>query len=1357
MEKEMSIQLGNISRKEPSGVQALDCDGFISLFAIHDVQQILVQELADKKSGAKIGIAVVIDGQRLLLRARKVGTGVEFSLHDISSVRLSDVKGAVSQASLFDELVTRVDQLHSQVPGINCQDFEIDVLARGAQLRVRNHGVVVINFSVRVPSYYDLYAKKGDDMYNYSTRGSYHSGDKNVGNYLVQYLTNLTDGKWLIGASGYSQKMLSEYRANNPFLVIVDRESQKLWIIPVALDVATIGNAKTCAPVACVVEGGYAYFEVLNNPPKDDNQMTVSDRMMEPALNATTFDPPESAVTNEGKSSGGGEKSGTEEKSSGGAVAVTTSVEKSVVDAVPGPVLIIEASLVGHSLIDQLRKLVELVGEVHFAQKVCFFGPDGRLDQTLHAPVEFNPNFLGDPEIVAPFMAEQVKGGPAVVLRHGLAVPSVEATFNKAVEFFKNKFPIMVVTTKMIPEVCTEGDVLRFEGIIVVVPTPEEVPPGQSEDNFRKCLAGLSQQAALAFAAANSTVLVCIGDKFYYLRGVSISGLVVNCTFGALQPNFMVLLPEVVTGLIPDGNPVVNINDVPLEVEGLRFTPDDFLKWLSEISFDEIIKMKQQILDAMEQICTKFTGGQKLKDTSESLCKILSSKITAVPQSEREEMKKIIIAAMDGDEGAKKILCEKKGTRTRRKRLLQELINAAGRMISQRNAGTKNFSLKLQKKKSNIGKNVDKAKNMDEDSLDELMSKCQEIGALIMAAPGLHEYLRLVSDGSLIEDDHFLRLLNDDDCMRPNHRMSILDGITVSAMLGLVAENPDMQKHSLVPVDVSHLSLVLPNGLSSEERRIPALVWPLPDMIIVNDNPFNIVWAHMADREEFALPRIKMLGLLSENCSNREHPIDARSKTLTWLLLGALKKSMFEFAKLRNSPVTPDDKDSQFCQVMRGMMGLFLATAGSRVSPVTFCWQLISHTRAKVPATHNDWVLILWLCRLFPLTGWDVAPLRKNLLNLLTRTIKKSLADPITQCLRDAKVAAKNAKKTGQVAEIYDLNNNWFKYYGILLEHYFEGIPITYTKDELVKARDALLESHKQSYCVDMMIEVLNGGDEPDNFQEILTFAHRKYGNEIHHTRGLVFTLLMTDGVTDEEVIAKLFEFKKCLTNAEEIYDDKMGDRDEFYIAELRAVIEKVDSTDPSQYKMLANTIYKEDRHNMPRRLTGKKLLKWVEANQIPGEWKESDVAQMGWTPHQRHVVLIKLDAEEAKVSSGGGGASYKEAVTEQMEPHKSVLAEVSALVTSLPSSYGDVSLCLTQGEIRPAMKAIMKAGENDKLIESSMAMFPDLVRFAFGGNVPVDGVVIDILKIAIEKWDCDGPTVADLVHSHFCDIGMYQ
>jgi len=1346
-----SNELGNVLRSEPSGVEALlVCDEFISLFAIHDVRQMLVQELADKKSGAKIGIGIVINGQRLLLRARKVGIGVEFSLHDISSVKLSDVKGAVSQTSLFDELVSRITRVHSLVPGLNCQDLEIGVLPRGQKLRVINHGVVVINFSVLKPTYYDLYAQVGGTMFNYSTRGSYHSGDKKVCNFLVQYLHNLTDGNWLIGASGWSQKMLSEYRTNNPFLVIVDRESQKLWIIPVALDVATIGNAKTCAPVACVVSGGYAYFEVLNNPPNNDNEMTVTHRMMEHARHATIFDPPEAAVTSEG-----GERSGSEEKNSGsGAVTVPTSVEKSVVGT--GPVLIIEAGLVGHPLIDQFRELVKPVGIVHFAQRVCFLGPNGCLDQTLHAPVKFDPNILGDPGIVAPFMAKQVKGGPALVMRHGLAVPLPEATFDKAFEFFNYKFPIIFVTTNMISEVCGEDD-MRFEGLIVVVPTPEEVPPGQSEDNFRKSLAGLSQQAVLAFAAPKSTVVAYIDDEFYYLRGVSIPELIENCAFGALQPDFMTRLSEVVTGMIPDGNPVVNINEVPLEVVGLRFTPNDFQIWLNERSFDEVIEMKQQILDAMEQICTKYSGGQTLKDVSERLCKIMSSKITAVPQSEREEMKKIIMAAIDGDEGAKKILCEKKGTRTRRKRLLQQLINAAGRMISQRNAGTKNFSLKQQKKKNNIGKNVDKVKNMDEGSLDVLMEKCQTIGALVMAASGLPKYLTVVSDDSLIEDDHFLRLLCG-DCMRPNHRMMVLNGITVSAMLGLVPGNLDMQKHSLVPDDVSRLSPVLPNGLGDVESRIPALVWLLPDMIIGNDNPFNIVWATMADREEFALPRIMMRGLLSNNCSNREHPIDAGSKTLTWLLLGALLKSMIEFAKLRNSPVTPDDKDSQFCQVMRGMMGVFLATAGSGTSPVTFCWQLISNNRAKVPKTHNDWVLIHWVCRLFPLTGWDVAPLRRKLLDLLTRTIKKVLADPVTQCLRDAKVESKKAKRAGHVAVVYDLNINWFKPYGFLLEHFFEGSPITHTQEELIKARDALLESDKDSYCVDMMIAVLNGGDQPDNFKKVLTYAHRKYGNEIHRTRGLVFYLLTKDGVTNEEVMVKLSEFEEYLANAEKIYGQQLHVRDKFYIAELREVIKKVDSTDPSQYKKLAHTIYKEDRHNMPRRLTGKKLLKWVEAHQIPGEWKESDVAQMGWLPFQRHVVLNKLYAEEATVSSGGGsggGASCKKVVTKQMEPHERVLAEVSASVMSLPPpSY--VSLCLT-GEIRPAMKAIMNAGENDTLIESSMAMFPDLVRFACAGDVSVDDVLIGILKITIEKWECDGPTVAELVHSHFRDIGMYQ
>ena len=85
-------------------------------------------------------------------------------------------------------------------------------------------------------------------------------------------------------------------------------------------------------------------------------------------------------------------------------------------------------------------------------------------------------------------------------------------------------------------------------------------------------------------------------------------------------------------------------------------------------------------------------------------------------------------------------------------------------------------------------------------------------------------------------------------------------------IFGLARESDNMREHSLVPSDPSTWSPVIPNGLDYAGRATPALVFFAPDLIIGEQNPYQIIWAHMADHAAFAIPRIMMRGLLSNSC-----------------------------------------------------------------------------------------------------------------------------------------------------------------------------------------------------------------------------------------------------------------------------------------------------------------------------------------------------------------------------------------------------------------------------------------------------------------------------------------------------------
>lgn len=1317
-------------------------------------------ELMTKENGSTIAIFYM----GFAMKIEKIGGRIKKTFHDISEVVIENIRGAVSGTVLFEELTARIKWEPSKSRVANdIEDWMINLLPRGSNISVKtiHNKPIVVGWSVRIPNYYDLLIQTSSGgLFNYNTRGVYHSGDVTVGNGLFQSIANLQNGlRCVFGVSGYLGSMLKDYRRNNPFIVIIDYENKRLNIVPIALDEATIGIAKTCCPLSCIVRDGTAYFHVLDNPPSSDKEMYITDRMRQCARDASVFRT-DQVVTDTG---GGGTASvvPVPTTSGGGSRATTTTTVE------PGLTVICEGNTYKNQIVQMFNGICKPKQVVYFGKTVGIPGSD------LHSDSFDEASFMAslDTEFIAPFLSEKASGGPAMLFKQGLDSPVPGITYADFKKKFDNQYPVIFVTTKMISEMLSQDDVDRFQGLIVIITESSECHPGISEQDRITRLSKLNLTAVLAFAAPKSTVVACVRDKFYYIRGVRSGKLIEKCDFGKEIPDFIEKFNELLPALIPDGNPIVNINTVPLCVDSMYLSIPEFLGWLKAQDFESIKAKEGDILDAMEQMSGKYNEGKELKEASRKICAILQSMVSEM--STGVDIKALRSRLLTGDKAAMEELRRLKGEQTKRKRIFRLLINAAGRMISTRNAGTKAFSLKQQAKKDTIAGNIHATHEMLgsidvlSDFIDEHYS---EIGALTVVARNIHRYFPAVSKKEFCSKDIIFSLLNAPDIIGYNERRHELDGATACALVELGTSTRDMQEHSLAPSTLSHFSLVIPDGMSPGERSIPALLLLLPDEALNEREPSKKIWAYEADKPCYASPRIMMRGLFANNCSTREHPIDVKSQDLTWFFITFIMKAMQEFSKIRSTPVSTSDFDDKFCQIMRGLMSIFLATAGSGSNPVTFCWQIVSpQMRPNVPKKFNDWVLLSEMCKVLPYTAWDMTMPKKKVFVVMIRAIMKYCTNPATESLREEAIAIKRQKQSGHVARMFVLNeegSGWYWAYCVCLEHLYDGCDITHSEATLAKALDILqnAEVTKSSNCADQMIVILKGSGDASKFQPMLSYAYLKYVSPLERMKARLYTKTIMiyqewkktkeDPGFPEELQKLHTEFIEICAQYKEFFTAKQRD----FESAIKRTFDALMKENIKDYKNIVKGekdfsiaekwtgLYCRDSHNTPKIITGKKVTDFVEKHNIPGEWTGEEMIQMGFVPCQKHIVFHKKVKKTpvAAITDGGGAAAEAEDVSPE-DKVSAVLAAAS--VRTVSTTTMAIRTALT-GEIRPMVDIMMKSEESG-LQSIGHEMFGDLIKFATGRE-DVRDIIIQITRIAIENWKLEAPVIEKMVMDHY-------
>lgn len=153
--------------------------------------------------------------------------------------------------------------------------------------------ITILAVSERTPTYYDFCF--ADESYNaccWLARNTFpgitHSGDILNGQDLLDYVkinkNSLTQKEICVFISGYQSTLITRFLGTHPALLVADHVEKVLYIIPVPLDAATIGDATICCPLVIKRDGDSLICSILPTATTDRDMMCHSERLVSPAF-----------------------------------------------------------------------------------------------------------------------------------------------------------------------------------------------------------------------------------------------------------------------------------------------------------------------------------------------------------------------------------------------------------------------------------------------------------------------------------------------------------------------------------------------------------------------------------------------------------------------------------------------------------------------------------------------------------------------------------------------------------------------------------------------------------------------------------------------------------------------------------------------------------------------------------------------------------------------------------------------------------------------------------------------------------------------------------------------------------------
>ncbi|OQE06252.1 hypothetical protein PENVUL_c019G02291 [Penicillium vulpinum] len=906
-----------------------------------------------------VGSAHPFSPERLLLFRTESG----IQEIDISSYLEDFFFNAVDMGEMGEILLRRMAGFESRL-GI-FKDFQmLQAPASTFEIPIVSGQIMLLAISERKPTYYDFCL--ADESYNtccYNTRSTFpgikHSGDNNSGYDLLQYVkinkNTLTEKEICVFISGFHLTPITRFLGTSPALLVADHVDKVLYIVPVPLDAATIGDATICCPLVIKRDGDSLICSVLPTATTDVKKSCDSNQLksaaFQEAINRADFtiSAPSPAATQ------------TEEKTSS-SLEIPRKITKE------NAVFITDSASLP-SFIDLAKTQI-----IRFGVGIEFQLPGEQLPTKTPSTVVL-PCIFGS-QLQGPFL-----------LATG-AVPSNVPFLDEIAlrDYYKQlKNAVVVVDERMTDNARNLATIYRINALFIVQLSPQNQP--QTTDDILSLLNSANINAVTALAGPQSLILIQISDRYYFYRGIANRAYIntsrIEFGFDVTSILEAVGMESMLDPRIERIVTLGDANSIILPTSGQLVKHKDLQKLFEGMSIDQMKELGEDISAAVSQLQI-LLNEKDLRELSKTLVFALSTKISNATAGLRSTYTNYLTQEYDvtDPESVKKknAMLGKLRNLTREMQIVTEpLISGLANIMSSQMTSKRTHDLKRLVRQTQIQANVEAVKSMTFDTLaGYLETYAGDMGVMLLNIE--------TSSYSLLLKDLTDVNINASKCCDLDSRVLHLVGFDA----GIIIEQSQANHNG---------PLRSGNGLSQPVLAVPylsqqsgtgsMLAWVCWDEFVNLENPYTIRWMEKCNEEHIAALRIVMRSTLSQAVAARDYDIKPNSPETGHLMSALLMAAMSKLAAMRTTaPVVSQRAEDTVTRLMRGLFGNLLTIAGSGVRPQSMVWQLFGlDSQNDLPQTNSEWIWYEIVVSLYPYTGWPLEQFYENLEKLLDKAI----------------------------------------------------------------------------------------------------------------------------------------------------------------------------------------------------------------------------------------------------------------------------------------------------------------------------------------------------------------------------------
>ncbi|GKU21814.1 unnamed protein product [Fusarium langsethiae] len=867
---------------------------------------------------------------------------------------------AVDLGEMGEMLLRRMEGFKNNLGTFS--DFQImQAPSTTFKIPIASSKISILAVSERYPTYYDLCFgdEKGKTSCWCSTAtiaGMTHSGDKTTGDDLLQYATldgnTMTEEPICVFISGFRRTQITRFLGTHPALMVADHDEKTLYIVPVPLDKATIGEATICCPLVVKRDGDTLVCSILPRATVDPTQICEGSRTesicFSEAISSAEFTivAPQEEPVRRVEEKEVPEHAPTEIK--GEPLKKRTAIITTNPDTLP--------DLISYSDVQIIR----------FGNGLEFINSE---DTTKEGNNGNNKS-----AVVLPCIFGARLEGP-LLLATGKTPSSVPFGESKALCSYYEQLDsvVVVVDEKMTDNARNLASNLRINALFIVQLDTKETL--ETTDKVFDALSAANINAVTALAGPQALILAYAGDKLYFYRGLANPKVLdtSKLEFGADVTEILKAanLPSLLVANISRLFNLEEDNSIVLPYTSQIIKTHELAQLFDKMSVDEVKAMRDDIAVVVPQI-QAILGEKELQRLSKDLVNTLSTKVDKLVGPMRNEYITFLTTEFDIN-NKESVLKKNKMLGALRKASkniqssMETVTSSLTNMMSSQTTSKRTHDMKRLLRKTQISNNVEATKSMTFESLTELLENhAQDMGVMLLniETTPYKELLRNLQ-GSTIDAKPVCAL---DD------RILHLDGFDA----GIIMEQSQSEHHGPLRSQSGpdHPVLALPY-LNKTRGEGSMLAWVCWDEFVNLKSPYTVRWMEKCNEPHIAALRIMMRDTLSQAVASREFGFQAGSPQIGQLMSSLLMAAMAKLAGMRTSaPVILDTaEDTVTSWVWSAAFEYGLATIWS------------CSTQCDIPVSYTDWVWYENVVELYPYTGWPLKQFHDNLAKLLDKII----------------------------------------------------------------------------------------------------------------------------------------------------------------------------------------------------------------------------------------------------------------------------------------------------------------------------------------------------------------------------------